>query len=131
MTKDTDLDALRPEFTGLTNYIPPYFAVDVQAYMDCMKAIAAAEEVGHPMPLFVTWAAFGRLKLLSITLSDLYDKARVMVESGEAQAQEILRQGGGEPEYVGSMTAAHWDRNTAQHARRIVEAALAEDEAAS
>jgi hypothetical protein len=132
MSNEISVVALRPEFAGLTDYVPPYFAVDVQAYMDCMNAIVAAEELGHPMPLLARWQAFGRLRLLSNTLCDLYDKAYADIERDEAKAQATaLESEPSHPEFAATMTAAIWDRNARAYARRIIEAALSEDEAAS
>jgi hypothetical protein len=137
MTDETNLDALRPEFAGLVDYMPPYLAADVQAYMDCMGALVAAKELGHPMPLIATYAAFGRLKLFGMTINDICNNARGLVKSGEAQAQAIMRQGGidanmgekGEA-YAASMTAEYWKHNTTKAALQLRDAKLAEDEAA-
>ena len=93
MSTETDLDHLRPEFADLSEYVPTHLAADVQAYMDCMGAIVAAKEFGDPMPIFVTFEAFGRIKLFSVALHDMCIMARDMVKNGEAQAQAIMRQG--------------------------------------
>jgi hypothetical protein len=132
MTNAKDLDDLRPEFAGLTKHLAPFIAADAQAYMDCMYAFSEAERLDHPAPLLANWRAFGRLRLLSITLRDLYDQAKADIERNQAKAQATaLEANPTHPEFAASMTAAHWDRNTAQHASRIVNAWIAEEEADS
>ena len=132
---EDEVDALRPEFADLEDRFPRFILLDLQAIVDCYEAIVAADNLDNPMPLFAKWKAFGRARLLSITLRDLYDftharikrdakKARdsanllVAKEPDQAAAARAAR-------FAESLTAAIWDRNASNHAGRIRDAGLA------